>query len=113
MLVLSELSFALLCRYHPHAHRLVVGAAGNQGAVLVGPHHAHPFSVPRESLHAVTVQKDTAALTHQPKILYMHPGNSRMLNLLSVVKVKYFSAHMFTLADDGTRHKEFMERMLT
>lgn len=57
MLVLSELSFAFLCRHHPHAHRLVVGAAGNQGAVLVGPHHAHPFSVPRESLHAVTVQE--------------------------------------------------------
>lgn len=113
MLVLSELGFALLCGHHPDAHRLVVGAAGDQGAVLVGPHHAHPLSVPRESLHAVTVQKDTAELKRWPKTLCTCPGNARTLSLLSVVEIKYFSAHMFILADDGARHKELMERMLT
>lgn len=51
--VLSQLSLTLLGGGHPHTHRLVVGAAGDQGAVLVGPDHPHPLPVARERLHTV------------------------------------------------------------
>ena len=53
VLVLSQLRLALLGGRHPHAHRLVVGAAGDQRTVLVGPNHAHPLSVARKRLHAI------------------------------------------------------------
>lgn len=58
MLVLPQLGFALLGGSDPHAHRLVVGAAGQQRAVLVGPHHPHPLPVARERLHTVTTNAD-------------------------------------------------------
>lgn len=53
MFVLPQLSFALLGGHHPDAHRLVVGAACDQGAVLVGTHHSDPLPVAGEGLHAV------------------------------------------------------------
>ena len=54
VLVLPQLGFALFGRHGPHAHSLVIGAAGDQRAVLVGPHHAHPLPVACEGLHAVS-----------------------------------------------------------
>lgn len=51
--VLPQLSFALFGSHHPHAHSLVIGATGNECAVLVGPHHADPLPVACEGLHTV------------------------------------------------------------
>lgn len=53
VLVFPQLGFALFGSHHPHAHSLVIGAAGDERAVLVGPHHADPLPVAREGLHAV------------------------------------------------------------
>ena len=53
MLMLPQLGLALFGRHNPHAHGLVVGAAGDQRAVRVGPHHAHPLPVAGEGLHTV------------------------------------------------------------
>lgn len=55
MFMLPQLRFALLRGDHPDTHRLVVGAAGNQRAVLVGTHHPHPLPVAGECLHTVPV----------------------------------------------------------
>lgn len=62
MLVLPKLSFALLGGSDPHAHCLVIGAAGQQRAVLIGPHHPHPFPVARKRLHAVTTRAQKTSL---------------------------------------------------
>lgn len=70
MLMFSELSFALLCCYYPNTHRLVIRTTGNQGAILVRPHHAHPFSVSRKSLHTITVREEMQALTQVNTWLY-------------------------------------------
>ncbi len=53
MFVLPQLSLALFGGHDPHAHRLVVGAAGDQRAVLIGPDHTDPLPVAREGLHTV------------------------------------------------------------
>lgn len=55
VLMFSEFSFALLCCYHPNAHRLIIRTTGNQCPVLVRSHHTDPFSMPCESLHTITV----------------------------------------------------------
>ena len=57
VLVLPQLRLALFGGHHPHAHRLVVRGAGDQRAVLVRPHHAHPLSVAGERLHTVPVDR--------------------------------------------------------
>lgn len=56
VLVLPQLGFALLRGDHPHAHRLVIGAAGEQRAVLVGTDHPHPLPVACERLHTVPAE---------------------------------------------------------
>lgn len=53
MFMLPQLSFALLRGNHPDTHCLVVRAAGNQWAILVGTHHPHPLPVACKRLHAV------------------------------------------------------------
>lgn len=53
MFVLPQLRFALLGGHHPDTHCLVVGAAGDQRAVLVGTHHSDPLPVACERLHTV------------------------------------------------------------
>lgn len=58
VLVLPQLSLALFGSHHPHAHRLVVGAAGQQRAVLVGPHHPDPLPVAGEGFYAVANCKE-------------------------------------------------------
>jgi len=63
VLVLPELRLAVFGGHDPHAHRLVVGAAGDQRAVLVGPHHADPLPVAREGLNAVAAKKNTERQT--------------------------------------------------
>lgn len=60
MFVLPQLSLALFGGHDPHTHRLVVGAAGNQCAVLVGPHHTDPLPVACEGLHTVANGQKTA-----------------------------------------------------
>lgn len=57
MFMLPQLSLALFGRHDPHTHRLIVGAAGNQCAVLVGPHHTDPLPVACEGLHTVANAK--------------------------------------------------------
>lgn len=53
VLVLPQLRLAVFGGHDPHTHRLVVGAAGDQRAVLIGPNHADPLPVACEGLHAV------------------------------------------------------------
>lgn len=62
MLVLPQLGLTLLGSHHPHAHRLVIRAAGQQCAVLIGPDHTHPLPVTRERLHTVTEARWRASL---------------------------------------------------
>lgn len=61
--VLPQLRFALFGSHHPHAHGLVIGAAGDERAVLVGPHHADPLPVAREGLHAVAEAQKRGGVT--------------------------------------------------
>lgn len=63
MFMFPQLSFALFGSHDPHAHRLVVGATGDEGAVLVGPHHADPLPVACEGLHAVAEAQRRAYVT--------------------------------------------------
>lgn len=56
MFVLPQLGFALLGGHHPHTHRLVIGATGDQRAVLVGTDHPHPLPVACECLHTVPAE---------------------------------------------------------
>ena len=44
---------------------LVIGAAGEEGAILVNLHHAHPLSVTSERLHTVSVRTHTASISYQ------------------------------------------------
>lgn len=53
MFVLPQLSLAFFGGHYPHADCLVVGAAGDQRAVLVGSYHTDPLPVACEGLHAV------------------------------------------------------------
>lgn len=62
MLVLPQLRLALFGGHNPHAHCLVIGAAGQQCAVLIGPDHTNPLSVTRERLHAVTETRQRRSL---------------------------------------------------
>lgn len=38
----------------PNSHRLIVGAAGQQAAIGVDPHHPNPFCVSSECLDAIS-----------------------------------------------------------
>lgn len=64
MFVLPQLSLTLFGRYDPHTHGLVVGAASNQCAVLVGPHHTDPLPVACEGLHTVSGEWKTQGCHH-------------------------------------------------
>ena len=53
MFMLPQFSLAFFGSHNPNAHCLVIGAAGNQCAVLVGPHHTDPLPMACEGLHTV------------------------------------------------------------
>lgn len=76
MLVLPQLRLALFGGHDPHAHRLVIGAAGQQRAVLIGPDHTNPLSVTCERLHAVTEAR-------RRRSLYIHTSICFALDCLS------------------------------
>lgn len=70
MFVFPELSFTLFGSHDPHAHSLVIGATGNECAVLVRPHHTNPLSVACEGLHTVADAQErwyVMVLNRKPK----------------------------------------------
>lgn len=58
MFVLPQLRLAFFGGHDPNTDRLIVGAAGDQRAVLVGPHHTNPLPVARKGLHTVSIGEE-------------------------------------------------------
>lgn len=77
MFVLSQFSLALFGGHNPHAHCLVVGAAGDQCAILVGPHHADPLPVACEGLHTVADAQNQKNKKKQKGVIMLSEWNNR------------------------------------
>lgn len=73
MLMLPQLSLALFGSHNPHTHRLVIGATGNQCAILVGPYHTDPLPVACERLHTVAdIQKTVKESCSRVDVIKQH-----------------------------------------